>query len=165
MSTVKSFWKRYVIPEFNRAFAIRLCCILIFSVVFFVVFRPCVISGSSMEPSWHDGGFTLVFRWRYTFAAPERGDVAAIRYFGNRFLLKRILALPGDQVEFRNGKLLINGEIHQEPYVVNPCNWNTGVITVREGHCFVAGDNREQDILEHISGEVPLDRICGGPLF
>lgn len=165
MNGESSRWKRYVMPEWNRAFVIRLLLLLLFSVVVFSVFRPCVISGNSMEPAWKDGSFTLVFRWRYLFDAPQRGDVVAIRYFGKRFLLKRVLALPGDTVEFRNGLLLVNGEIQDEPYVVNTCEWNCGPVTVREGHCFVAGDNRDQDILEHISGVVPLDRISGGPLF
>ncbi len=165
MNDAKSLWKRYIVPDFSRAFVVRLLCAVIFTSAFFAVFRPCIISGNSMEPAWKDGGVTLVFRWRYAFREPERGDVVAIRYFGKNYLFKRILALPGDRVGFRNGKLLINGEELDEPYVVKPCNWNTGVITVREGHCFVAGDNREQDILEHVHGEIPMERISGGPLF
>jgi signal peptidase I len=75
------------------------------------------------------------------------------------------VALPGDRVQFRGGILFVNDTAREEPYVVFPCDWESEPLVVRDGHCFVVGDNRSQTQAEHIHGEVELDRISGGVLF
>ena len=118
-----------------------------------------------MEPTFHSDTFTLSFRLRYFWKKPQKGDIVTIAGFGRRELLKRVVALAGDTVEFRNGVLVVNGEAQSEPYVKLPCSWSRAPVTVRDGYCFVVGDNRSQDMLEHVFGEVKLDRITGGTLF
>lgn len=163
--SVSGILRRFFLPELNRKYLIRLIAVVAVVTVLMWVFQPCFISGSSMEPCYHDGGFTFNFRWRYTFFPPEKGDVVVISYFGRRKLLKRVVALAGDTVEFRDGKLLVNGVIQSENYVKLPCKWNIPKVKVRSGFCYVVGDNRSQDHLEHKFGEVNLKRITGGPLF
>ena len=158
-------FRNFIIPEFSRRQLIRLAVIGGAAVAFFALFKPCFISGSSMEPSWGDRTFTLSFRGRYWFALPKRGDVVTVSYFGREELLKRVVALPGDTVEFRNGILWLNGEMLQENYVKNPCRWNSEPLTVRDGFCFVVGDNRSQEQADHLFGEVRLKNISGGVLF
>ena len=154
--------KNFFLPEFNRRFLIRLSVIILAASLFFSVFKPCFISGSSMEPTYHDRSFVLVFRWSYLFRPVQRGDVVTIAYFERTNLLKRVVALAGDRVEFRNGRLWVNGQEQQEDYVVNPCSWNMKPLTVRPGHCFVVGDNRNQRQEEHKFGEVEVKRVNGG---
>ena len=156
---------RFLFPQINRRFLWRLAVEALLLTLFLVLFRPCFISGSSMEPNYHDRGFTLCFRWRYLFGAPERYDVVAVSYVGRRQLLKRVIAFPGETVEFKSGRILVDGEILDEPYVKLPGDWTLPAVTVRPGHCFVVGDNRSQSHLEHIFGEVDMKRITGGPLF
>ena len=155
----------FVLPRFDRVMIIRLLVTAAVAGFFFLLFTPCVISGSSMEPSWHDGSITLSFRLRYLFSKPARGDVVTISFFGKKKLLKRVVALPGDVVEFRDGRLFVNGEIQKEPYVKNPCSWSMDPVEVQPGYCFVVGDNRDQAMDEHLFGEVLQSRISGGVLF
>ena len=170
---MKNFgWEKYFVwlkhffcPEFNRKSAIRMAVIAAVSVIFFLIFRPCFIMGSSMEPGYSDHGVVLSFTLRYTFVPVKRGDIVIVSYFGKRYLLKRVVALAGDVVEFRSGKLLVNGKEQEEPYVKNPCRWTTSPVKVEEGFCFIVGDNRDQPQIEHIHGQVSLDRITGGPLW
>ena len=165
LSVVKKLLRNFFLPEINRKLLIRLVVISGICLLFFLFFKPCFSSGSSMEPAWHDNGFTLSFRWKYLYSYPQRGDVVTISYFGRRELLKRVVALPGDRVQFRGGILFVNDTAREEPYVVFPCDWESEPLVVRDGHCFVVGDNRSQTQAEHIHGEVELDRISGGVLF
>lgn len=159
------FFRVFLFPELNRKLLVRLIVIIVLATVLCCIFQPCFISGSSMAPTYHDGGFAICFRLRYLFSTPEPGDMVVIDYFGRRKLLKRVVASAGDTVEFRHGKLFVNGTEKDEPYVKFPCEWNIAPVTVRPGFCFVAGDNRSQDPLEHKFGEVSLKRITGGALF
>jgi signal peptidase I len=92
---VKKLLRNFFLPEINRKLLIRLVVISGICLLFFLFFKPCFISGSSMEPAWHDNGFTLSFRWKYLYSYPQHGDVVTISYFGKRELLKRVVALPG----------------------------------------------------------------------
>ncbi|MBE6377718.1 MAG: signal peptidase I [Lentisphaerae bacterium] len=157
--------RNFFLPEINKRLLLRIIFLAVAVYVLFSVFQPSFISGSSMEPSWKDGGFTFSFRLRYLFSPPARGDVVTIGYFGRKMLLKRVVAVAGDTVEFREGKLLVNGAVQYESYVILPCKWNTPPVTVREGYCYVVGDNRSMSSREHKFGEVELNRITGGPLF
>ena len=165
MKKLPEFLRVFFFPELNKKLLVRLVVIIILMTVLCGIFQPCFISGSSMEPTYHDGGFTLCFRLRYLFSSPEPGDTVMIDYFGRRKLLKRVVASAGDTVEFRDGKLLVNGVEKDEPYVKFPCKWNVAPVTIRSGFCYVVGDNRSQDQLEHKFGEVSLKRIMGGALF
>ncbi len=157
--------RSFFLPEYNSKLFIRLIVLLVVLPVLFLIFRPCFISGESMAPAWNDGGFTFSYRFRYLFSPPEKGDVVCITYFGRKMLFKRVVALAGDTVEFRDGKLLVNSVVQQEDYVKLPCKWNIDPVTVRNGFCYVVGDNRSMDHREHKFGEVDLKRIVGGPLF
>jgi signal peptidase I len=80
-------------------------------------------------------------------------------------LLKRILAVEGETLEFRRGQLYINGKPVPEPYVAMPYDWNLGPRTVDSGHVYVVGDNRRVPMLTHAFGQTPISRILGTPLW
>ena len=169
----KAVWKNIIthgirsffLPEYNSKLLLRLVVLLVVLPVLFLIFRPCFVAGESMAPAWNDGSFTFSYRFRYLFSPPERGNVVCISYFGRKMLFKRVIALAGDTVEFKAGRLLVNGMIQREEYVKFPCNWNIAPVTIRDGFCYVVGDNRSMDHREHKFGEVSLKRIVGGPLF
>ncbi len=77
-------------------------------------------------------------------------------------LLKRVIALEGETVEFREGLLYVNGILIEEPYVLQRSNWQLPPRTVRSGHVYVAWDNRGTDINRHRFGEININRIVGG---
>lgn len=161
LQTMKSF----LLPELNRKLIIRVAVTAAVSVLFFGIFRPCLIAGSSMEPAYHDRGVVLNFTLRYVFVPVKRNDVVIVSYFGKEYLLKRVVALAGDTVEFRSGKLLVNGVEQAEVYVRYPCDWTIPPVTVKENCYYVVGDNRNQPYFEHKHGQIGYDRIAGGPLW
>ena len=119
-----------------------------------------------MAPTYMDGGFNFCFKLRYIFSRPERGDIVAIRLAGERvMLLKRVVALEGDVVEFRNGDLFVNEDQVDEVYTRYPSNWNLAPREVGEGHIYVVGDNRSVPIDIHRFGQTPENRVVGGPLW
>lgn len=119
-----------------------------------------------MEPTYHDGGVNFCFKLRYLFSKPRRHDVVAVRFASNKvMLLKRVVALEGEWVEFRHGKLWVDGKEMDEPYVRYPCNWNLAPRQVEPDCIYVVGDNRNMPIENHYFGQASLKRIVGGPLW
>jgi signal peptidase I len=78
--------------------------------------------------------------------------------------LKRIVALPGETVEFREGELYVDGNLIEEPYVHHRLNWELPPRTVASRHVYVVGDNRGTPMSRHKFGEVNMNRIVGGVL-
>lgn len=142
---------------------------VIASVLFFIgrfVLLPARVQGISMEPSYRDGSLALINCLAYTFGDPERRDIVAIRLSGRRVMfLKRVLGIPGDVVEFRNGILYINGAQQEEQYVRRGSRWNVRPHRVGAKELFVAGDNRSMPPDEHLMGIVDRERIIGRLLF
>ncbi len=132
---------------------------------FSYVLVPLKIQGKSMEPTYHDGGFGFCWRQRFLFSPPDYGDVIAIRFSGRSVvLLKRVVALAGDTVEFRRGSLYVNGRQVGEPYVKYRLDWNLPPRTVKPGRVYVIGDNRGVPMSRHHFGQVKMQRILGGVL-
>jgi signal peptidase I len=119
-----------------------------------------------MDPTYSDGQFNFCNRLKYALSSPARHDVVAIRYAGTRvMLLKRILALEGETVEFRGGQLFIDGRHVAEPYVTATQSWELDPRVVAPGNVYVAGDNRQVAMLTHDFGQTPIYRIIGAPLW
>jgi signal peptidase I len=119
-----------------------------------------------MEPTYPNGGINFCWRLYLLFSEPKRHDVVAVRFAGTKvMLLKRIVALENEWVEFRNGKLFINGEEMEEPYVRYPCNWNLTPRRVEKSCVYVVGDNRDMPMEMHLFGQASIKRIIGIPLW
>jgi signal peptidase I len=113
-----------------------------------------------------NGDFNFCFRLRYIFSKPERHDVVTIRLAGEKvILLKRVVALEGDVVEFQNGALFVNEKKIDEMYVRYPSGWSLSPRKVDKNHVYVVGDNRGVPINVHQFGQTSIDRIIGGPLW
>jgi len=115
------------------------------------VVQQFAVSGTSMATTLHDGDRVLVNKLSYRLHDPNRGDVVVLKTiegFGERDLIKRVVALPGESVEYRSCNLYVDGKELIEPYldpeVVTPtaCGPDQVAITVPEEHVFVLGDNR-----------------------
>src|SRR4051794_27626167 len=79
------------------------------------VFLPIKVEGVSMLPTYKERGVNFINRLAYRFHDPKRGDVVAVRLAGEHVMfLKRIVGLPGETVAFRDGQLVINGQIVPE---------------------------------------------------
>ncbi len=159
--------KNFFFPKIKKVFLIRLAVVIIVAyVVFGYVCLPMRIQGASMEPTYHDGGFNFCWTPSYWFSKPRRGDIVMVRLAGNKVMyLKRVVAFGGETVEFRNGRLIVDGKELDEPYVKFPCDWNREPLKVEEGKTYVVGDNRDMNILGHEFGETSSRRIVGKPLW
>ena len=155
-------------PKMGKAYLIRVLILAITAYLFFgFLCRPMFLNGKSMEPNYRDR--TLNFCWApaYWFRKPARGDVAVFRYAGDRILLlKRIIAFPGEIVEFRDGYLYLNGIKQEESYVkTKRAKWNLPPRKVSPGHLYVVGDNRSVPMYQHKFGEIRQSRLEGGLLL
>ncbi len=158
--------RSFFLPRLSIGFFIRMGVLALLAfLVFGFILIPCVIDGESMMPTFANKGFTFCWRGRYLFDDPKRGDVVIVRFTDKVFFLKRVVGLPGDTVEFRNGILFVNDEPLYEPYVRYASTWNLKPRTIEPGHFYVVGDNRSQPIEQHKFGQVQQNRILGSPLL
>jgi signal peptidase I len=159
--------RQFFFPSFTSRFLLRATLVALGSYLFFGhICTPLRIEGYSMEPTYHNGGINFCWRLRYLFSRPQRGDIVLVRLAGSRvMLLKRVVAVEGEEVSFHNGKLMIDGAEINEPYVQYPCDWELSPRQVASGSVYVVGDNRREPLERHYFGQVSLERIAGGTLW
>lgn len=102
----------------------------------------------SMVPTINPGDRVIGLRMSYWFSTPQRGDIVIFHYPDNEeeLYVKRVIGLPGDTVEIKNGLVYINGSTTplDEPYLSEEPVNSYGPYNVPEGHYFVMGDNRNR---------------------
>lgn len=131
-----------------KATLIELAYVLLGAMAIFLVFQltlqNSIVEGTSMEPNLMDEDRLLVSKVSYAFGEPERGDIIVFPspYEDGREFIKRIIGMPGDTVEVRNGIIFIDGQELDEPYIVNRDNRSYPAVTIPEGEYYVRGDNR-----------------------
>jgi signal peptidase I len=151
------------------------------------------VEGQSMEPNLHNNQRLVIEKVSYHFRPPQRGDIVVIEApfwepvpVTTRFaawlasllgrapalvlpepLIKRVVALPGETVETRNGRVYINGQELVEPYT-NALTFAPGMSmtdmaprVISTGHLFVLGDNRPNSNDSRSFGEIPYDDVIG----
>jgi signal peptidase I len=94
------------------------------------------------------------------FSNPERTPLDQAGELYN-LLVKRVIALPGQQVEVRDGRVWINGNPLVEPYISTPPRYQWGPQTVPADHLFVLGDNRNKSRDSHVWGFLPRPHMVG----
>lgn len=119
------------------------------------------IDGSSMNPTLFHEQYLLINNVSYFLESPERGDIIVFRHPRNDLnLIKRVIGVPGDEIEIRNRQVRVNGELLNEPYIAEPPSYN-GVWLVPEDSYFVLGDNRNSSQDSHSWQFLPEENITG----
>jgi signal peptidase I len=126
------------------------------------------IPSSSMEPTLEIDDRLIVEKLSYHFREPERGDVVVFsptetlkeQHFDEAFI-KRVIGLPGETVEVRNGRVYVNNQPLAEKYIAEKPNYNYGPRKVPQGQYLVLGDNRNNSYDSHYWGFVPKGNIIG----
>lgn len=161
-------------------------------VVLAFVISPARTSGKSMLPTIQDGAIVLLYKIPHTLGTmPSYGDIVAVDgriarprtiaddlgdiydnarmgtpYSNIDFWVKRVIGLPGDLIEIKEGKLYRNGKNVEELYILEPMKReNPRRYTVPEGTVFVMGDNRNISVDSREIGVVPIDHILGKVIF
>ena len=128
------------------------------------------IPSESMIPTLEVNDRLIVEKVGYHFGDPERGDIVVfnptdeLRRLNPSLrdaFIKRVIGLPGEKVEVRDGKVFINDQPIEENYTAAPPNYNWGPETVPPDSYFVMGDNRNNSYDSHFWGYVPRDKIIG----
>jgi signal peptidase I len=140
----------------------------------YFLFQPFFVKGQSMEPNFENGDYLIVDELSYRIRQPERGEVIVFKYpqdLSQRYI-KRIIGLPGETVEIKDGKVTIFGKDSQ-PKVLNESGYlpvylaTSGDlrITLGENEYFVMGDNRPVSYDSRGWGPVPEQDIIGRVLI
>lgn len=118
--------------------------IIIALFVDFVIIANAVVPTGSMESTIPAGSRIMGLRLYYNFNEPERGDIVIFKYPDDEKVdyLKRIIGLPGETVEIVSGKVYIDGELLDEPYLDEEPTGDFGPYQVPEDSYFMLGDNR-----------------------
>lgn len=137
------------------------------------VAQPFIVSGASMEPNFHDGEYLIIDELSYQFKEPGRGEVIVFRFPLNprEFFIKRIIGLPGETVEIKNGSVTIKQSGGKEVLTLNetyiPTSFETGpdlALELKKSEYFVMGDNRSHSSDSRMWKALPKDKIMGRAL-
>ena len=120
------------------------------------------VDGFSMQPTLQDGEYVLVNRLAYLKELPIRGDIIVFvsPQAPQLDLIKRVIALPGDNVKIQDGNVWVNDQLLEEPYIAAQPAYNNEWL-VPAGHIFVLGDNRNDSSDSHAWGYLPIDNVIG----
>lgn len=128
---------------------VEIAITVVVAVVFTYFFgvRSTVV-GPSMSPQLEDGNEVLIDRFFYKFISPKSGDIIAFLPNGNtntHYYLKRVVAVPGDTVQIKDGRVYVNGDELKEEIEaarIEDAGLAANEITLAEDEYFVLGDNR-----------------------
>lgn len=123
-------------------------------------FCLCLVKGESMLPGLRSGDLLLVDRLAYRMAAPQRGDVVVARDRAD-LIVKRVVGLPGDEVELDRGRLYVNGRPLAEAYPVQPGALSLGKGRLFEDRYALLGDNRSLPVSLTVHAVVSKEQIVG----
>lgn len=129
-------------------------------------FEGRIVPAGSMLPTININDRVLVNKLAYMSKSPQRGDLIIFdppEYLGLKDLfLKRVIGLPGETVQVKNGQVFINGNMLDEPYILEPMEYEYGPVVVPANSLFVLGDNRNNSYDSHMWNDwLTIDRIKG----
>lgn len=154
------------------------------------LFQPFFVQGASMEPNFEDSNYLIVNELGYkktsfdlngknlftvnSFKKFQGGDVVVFRYPKNpsQFFIKRVIGLPGEKVEIKNGQILIYNQDNPEGIILDESAYlsknvktttalDDFVITLSNSEYFVMGDNRTYSSDSRVWGPVPSADVMG----
>ncbi|BFH14859.1 signal peptidase I [Paenibacillus melissococcoides] len=161
--------------EWVKAIAIAVVLVVI---VRWLLFAPFIVDGPSMEPNFWTGERLIVNKVLYDFREPKRGEVVVFHVpEENRDLIKRVIGVAGDTIDYRGDDLYVNGNKVEEPYIqealdeahkngelYNDRDFPNDLIqknTVPEGYIFVMGDHRNNSTDSRMLGFISLKDVIG----
>lgn len=153
----KGFFRNWVLP-------------LAVAVVFALTIRTFVaearyINSESMVPTLRVNDRVFVDKIFYKLEGIQRQDVVIFtpppQAHTTDDYIKRVLGLPGDEIEIKDSALFVNGEKMEELYIAEAMEGSYGPVVVPEGQIFVLGDNRNNSSDSRAWGFVPLENVKG----
>jgi signal peptidase I len=139
------------------------------------LFAPIVVDGLSMMPTLHNQDRMIVNKFSYRLGEPDRFDIIVFHAPEGKDYIKRVIGLPGDEIEYKDDTLYVNGKPYEEPYLdqykkavidgplTEPFTLEEkiGKTKVPAGELFVMGDNRRYSKDSRHIGTVPMEKVLG----
>ena len=154
--------------------------LLVALIIRFLIVEPRYIPSLSMYPTFEVGDQLAVEKVTKRLKPFYRNEVVVfnppetfreiVTGYGDpgkakEALIKRIVAVEGDKVEVKGGKLFVNGDMQDEPFVAEDAEYQFGPVTVPTGCVLVLGDNRNHSLDGHIWGFLPRENVIGRAVF
>lgn len=142
---------------------------LVIALVITTFVKPTIVKNHSMSQTLEENDFLMINRLMYRRSEPDEGDIIVFKSplmtatGQEKLLIKRIIALPGDEITIRDGDVYVNGEKLKEPYIDGSYTNGDVSMIIPEGKLFVMGDNRNNslDSRDQILGLVDESDIVG----
>lgn len=143
------------------------------------IFVPIEVRMVSMQDTLFEGQRLIVYKLGYRFELPEKGDIIIFEHQEGRFegllkylpvpnpgevdFIKRVIALPGDEIDIKEGQVFVNGKLLDEPYVKGSTDSRNMSLPVKvpANKLFVMGDNREHSSDSRELGFIDLNKVRG----
>lgn len=157
--------------EIGELIRFAIIVLIIFLPVRFFIAKPFVVSGASMDPTFHSGEYLIVDQISYRFEEPKRGDVIVFRYpyETSKYYIKRIIGLPGETIKMDEGKVTVTNDQNpkgvalDENYVTHHSE-ESFTKTLGATEYFVMGDNRPASSDSRSWGPLKAEFITGKPV-
>lgn len=131
------------------------------------LFQPFFVRGESMSPAFENGDYLIIDQISYRLRSPQRGEVIVFKHSPSRRYIKRIIGLPGETVEIKDGRVVISSQ--KEPYALDELDYlpsdiftrGETLISLAEDQYFVLGDNRYASADSRRWGSLTREDIIG----
>ncbi len=156
-------WKE--LWDWVRSILIAVALALLIRLFLFEVF---VVEGRSMYPTLNETERLMVNKVIYRFDQPEIGDIVVFEYQPGRDFIKRVIGSAGDKVEILGGRVYVNDQLIEEPYLLDDMEMNDfGPVEVPAGYLFLMGDYRinSMDSRDPRVGFVSIEDLKGRAFY
>jgi len=143
--------------------------ITIFVVIFIIVYVMSIqqVVGPSMSPTFENKDILILNKLHYRFFDIKRFDIVSLEYDDTKYLIKRVIGLPGEKIEYKNNVLYVNGKAIQEKFLKDDVVTNDfsimdlGYETIPDDMYLVLGDNRQDSLDSRDIGLITKSDILG----
>src|SRR3989338_7264696 len=151
-------------------FKVAVTALILAGIVRYFLVQPFFVEGASMEPNFESGEYLLIDEISYYFKSPERGEVVVFHYplDASKYYIKRIVGLPGETVEIKNGGVVIYNDGNPDGFITDESYLPRDGITagnfkkkLSRNEYFVLGDNRPASSDSRQWGALPTNDIIG----
>lgn len=153
------------VKEFVKDFIKYIIVIIVVLIIFTYVISIQQVIGKSMEPNFYQNDIVLISKLNYKIHDIKRKDVVVFEYNEYKNLIKRVIGLPGDKIEYKNNTLYINDKAYKEDYIntktddfsLKDLEYNT----IPDDMYLVLGDNRENSLDSRNFGLIKKEQVIG----
>ncbi len=159
---VTNWAKKFGLLVFEIVKVVLISLAIILPVRLFLV-QPFYVEGASMEPNFHANEYLIIDEISYRFHNPQRGEVIIFKNPRNHreYFIKRIIGLPGESIEVRDGRVFIDNKELSESYIKHFSMDTYSAIKLADDQYFVMGDNRTNSLDSRQIGAIGQDDIIG----